>query len=91
MEKKAWQDQDHKAGDRWKHWLLCWTATDAEQSDKEDWKLGVKEKPLFDLIEVDQFVPPILHQMLGIGNSIMSHFLKFVEDLDLEEIPVEVL
>jgi hypothetical protein len=37
---------------------------------------GVKEQPLFDAIDEDHFVPPIVHLTIGKGNDILENLTR---------------
>jgi hypothetical protein len=37
---------------------------------------GVKEQPLFDAIDTDHYIPPVLHLTLGKGNDVLENMTK---------------
>ena len=36
---------------------------------------GVHQEPLFDLVEVDHYVVPVLHLTIGKGDDVLDHLL----------------
>jgi hypothetical protein len=43
--------------------------------------VGVSENPVWDFIAVKRYLfPAILHELLGLGNDLMSNFWKHVEE-----------
>jgi len=52
---------------------------------------GVKRLPLLTTVEIDRFLPPTMHIMLGIGNNILDDCLKFLDALNgLDNVPDNV-
>ena len=51
--------------------------------------LGVKEEPYWDFVEVDNFICPILHNQINLGNNIFQNLLdygnEYTEKLSVEE------
>jgi hypothetical protein len=42
--------------------------------------VGVRENPVWTFISVRRYLFPILHELLGLGNDLMSNFWKYVEE-----------
>jgi len=42
--------------------------------------VGVRENPVWDFIAIERYLFPILHELLGLGNDLMSNFWKYVEE-----------
>ena len=40
------------------------------------WGGGVRQEPLFDCVEVDHYVIPVLHLTIGKGNDVLEHLME---------------
>ena len=51
--------------------------------------LGVKEEPCWDFIEVDNFICPILHNQINLGNNVFYNLLdygdEYIENLSFQK------
>ena len=39
--------------------------------------LGVKEEPYLDFVEVDNYIYPILHNQINLGNNVFHYLLDY--------------
>ena len=63
---KYWKLTDHSIG-------VAWTIESLKvmsQSEKKSERLDVKEEPYWDFVRVDNFICPILHTQINLGNNI---------------------
>ena len=51
---------------------------------KNDDSLGVKEGPYWDFVEVDNYIYPILHNQINLGNNVF-HTLLYIENLLVDD------
>ncbi len=52
---------------------------------------GVVGKPLINCIDVDRFLPPLLHVMMGTGNMLLESVLDAIDKVDgLEDTPASL-
>jgi hypothetical protein len=42
--------------------------------------VGVRENPVWDFVSIKRYLFPILHELLGLGNDLMSNFWKYIEE-----------
>ena len=51
--------------------------------------LGVKEEPYWDCVEVDNYICPILHNQINLGNNVFHNLLDYgnenIENLSVDE------
>lgn len=88
LAKKLWQECGHSHGNLWT--LDGISAVLSDLGDEERNK-GVVMKPLLTVIDVDQFMIPFLHALLGVGNDVLKSTAKFINELDgLERLPAEL-
>jgi hypothetical protein len=82
--------QLHKTLDRtdcrveeWTIEALCQIALEQEQKagrGKTFWSAGVREAPVWPSISIRRMLIPIVHELLGLGNDLMSNFCGYVEE-----------
>ena len=83
-----WQKKDHEPGE-------CWTLAMLKEQAKKFERLtgrarrGVREPPYFD-VPVSRFIWPILHILIGVGNSILDHLIDVIEN-EIQLIPPKEL
>jgi hypothetical protein len=80
----------HKTLDRtdcgveeWTIEALCQIALEQEQKagwGETFWSVGVREAPVWPFISIRRMLIPILHELLGLGNNLMSNFWGYVEE-----------
>jgi hypothetical protein len=78
--KSNWQSKDHGVGDEWTVEKLTTHAGKLESGELNgknvmEWR-GVKEVSLFDAVNVDHYVMPVLHLTIGIVNDIPDHLVE---------------
>jgi hypothetical protein len=78
--KTNWQATDHQLGIPWTMESLKQHASNIEcgsiDLNNVQERGGVKEQPLFDAIEIDHYVPPVLHLTIGKGNDVLENLTK---------------
>ena len=47
------------------------------RSEKNAENLGVKEEPYWDFVEVDNYICPIFHNQINLGNNVFHHLLYY--------------
>ncbi len=71
----AWS-RPHDKGELWDIAGLCQMA---DSSDKGSKRLGVKRQPYFPWIPVENYILPVLHLCIGLGNNVIDYFGHVVE------------
>jgi len=52
---------------------------------------GVISKPLVDCVDVDRYLPPLMHVMMGIGNTLLDSLLDAIDKTDgMEDTPADL-
>ena len=52
---------------------------------------GVKDAPLLTCVNVDRYVLPLLHILLGVGNRILNNYFNYIDQVvGLEKTPPDV-
>ena len=74
---EEWQEAVHALGEEWDlQKLLEWAAASAGLSGTD--RMGSKESPYFD-IEVWNYIWPLLHWLIGIGNAVLKLVVNFAD------------
>jgi hypothetical protein len=77
--KTRWQAVDHQLGIPWNLESLKQHATQIENGSVDLSSVqevrGVKEPPLFDAIDTDHYIPPVLHLTIGKGNDVLMNLI----------------
>ena len=77
--KPDWQEAGHRCGKPWTLYSLCQHAIRIESGDIDIRKArevcGVKERPVFDCIAVENYITPCLHLTIGKGNDSLDNFV----------------
>ena len=82
---KYWKLSNHKIGDEWsiENIKICFNL------EKNTESLGVKEEPYWDFVEVDNYICPILHNQINLGNNVFHNLLDYgnehIEMLSVDE------
>jgi hypothetical protein len=78
--KTDWQEQGHEGGDAWTIEKLTEQARKIVAGEvnvkRPSEVMGVKEAPIFDAIEVDHYVIPVLHLTIGLVNDVLDHLVQ---------------
>ena len=83
----VWQDEGHADGFEWSLEKLKEQEAKVKEGNLEGRpRLGVRENPYFD-IPVSQFVWPLLHTLIGIGNNILKYLVDYA-DTEIQHTPV---
>ena len=72
----AWSKLGHDKGERWDITGLCQMADSSVKGSK---RLGVKRQPYFPWIPVKNYILPVLHLCIGLGNNVIDYFGHLVE------------
>ena len=68
LSRKEFQDMNAE-GDKWTNEAMKATAEEVATDGK--WRLGVKSKLWWPFIDIQNYVVPLLHTLIGIGNDIL--------------------
>jgi hypothetical protein len=78
--KSNWQSKDHEVGENWTVDKLTTHAGKLESGELNGRivmeRQGVKEVPLFDAVDVDHYIMPVLHLTIGLVNDILDHLVE---------------
>jgi len=84
-----WKPQHHEKGTVWTLDRLL--QMNQQLTDRNRIVKGVKWLPLLTTLEVNWFLPPTMHIMLGVGNTLLDNCLKFLDTLNgFENVPDNV-
>ena len=83
-----WEQEGHEHGEQWTleemrdilEQLNCGILQDTPRNRK-----GIVQLQLFDCIPLKQYILPVLHSEIGLGNGMLNSFMKWV-DLRIEEV-----
>ena len=84
-----WRNLDHERGVPWTLESMAQLRSRLDDNlikDEPRYRCGVVAKPLFDCIEPNQYVFPILHSEIGLGNYFLNHFYNWI-DYRVEDVP----
>jgi hypothetical protein len=83
LSKSAWALPDHNLGELWTIGDLCHVRDNVAagniSNDPENIK-GCTELPLFDSVPVENYIVPVLHLLIGIGNNLLESLLEWVSE-----------
>jgi hypothetical protein len=56
----------------------CWKTRESGELNRKNVvdRQGVKKVPLFDAVDVDHYVMPVLHLTIGIVNDVLDHLVE---------------
>jgi len=84
-----WQLPGHTMGELWS--LQKLHQTHASLDEKTTRIRGVVGKPLIECVDVDRFLPPLMHIMMGTGNMLLESILDAIDKADgLEDTPASL-
>ena len=77
--KNDWQEKNHEAASAWtldslKEQARRIAAGELRKKNARE-VLGVKDSPIFDAMEVDHYVVPVLHLTIGLTNDVLDHLV----------------
>mmetsp|Transcript_56849 Transcript_56849/g.66463 ORF Transcript_56849/g.66463 Transcript_56849/m.66463 type:complete len:122 (-) Transcript_56849:112-477(-) len=81
----VWKVFDHTRGEKWTMKSL---RAMAESTKTNAERLGVKIKPYLDFIPMSNFVIPVLHSQINLGNDVLYSLLDYAAD-NIESISSE--
>ncbi|KAL7526841.1 hypothetical protein ACHAXR_001674, partial [Thalassiosira sp. AJA248-18] len=87
-----------KSGDPWVYEAMDslgkWYREKINAKKKADPKMGMKEEPWFTMIPIGNFIVPLLHCLIGIGDNMLTKFRdivsEFIEYLPREEVDMRL-
>lgn len=89
---KEYADQFCERGVAWTYDEMKRLAKDLEDrrnnNDKAEVVNGIKEEPWWDFIPLENFIVPLLHCLIGVGNDILSHLREWISE-EIEYISAE--
>ena len=71
---KVWLEHGHKIGE---DWTINAFRLVLESDLTGSIRLGVKEAPIWEFIEVDKYICPVLHNQINLGNNILYNLLDY--------------
>jgi len=74
------QSPEHKKGELWSLQKLQTTYESLDDSTKR--VQGVVGKPLIDCVDVDQYLPPLMHKMMGTENVLLDSILDAINKVE---------
>jgi hypothetical protein len=91
---QAWQKLDHEKGDIWsideyKKHLQKLNCGHLDKSKAHD-VCGVTDHPIFDAVPLQNWIAPVLHICLGVGNGLLKSFLGWLDER-IEGVPPTLL
>jgi hypothetical protein len=88
----SWQEVGHQLGELWDLDKISDVADHVNATAELTREKGVTTMALIWTIEVDRYVCPPLHMLLGAGNTILSDYIGWVDKRDgLERLPQSLL
>ena len=86
---KKWSLQGHHCGEFWMLEMIENVQQNVELNNMPETLQnlkGVTNRPLIDAIPVSNYILPILHNIIGRGNSLLDAFLEWIEVLDMRQV-----
>ena len=86
LHQKIWIEHEHIIGEGWTiKSLILFSGSNSTGSARID----VKETPIWDFIEVDKYICPVLHNQINLGNNVLYNLCDygnvFIEKLTINE------
>ena len=78
LSRAEWESEDHGKGDEWTLESMRKRLEELNSKlikDTSTNRRGVVDEALFESVRVDQYIIPILHTEIGLGNSMLKSFL----------------
>ena len=70
--KKDWAKEGHSTGEKWTiQKMIDMLGKGNTGTDRK----GMKARPYWDFIPIENYIIPLLHVMIGVGNDILEHFM----------------
>ncbi len=83
LSKLEWSSKDHERGETWSIDKIIQLRERVEQGlltvSPENIR-GCTEMPLFDAVPIENYVVPVLHILIGVGNALVNALFEFVEE-----------
>ncbi len=93
LSKTQWSVKDH---DRGELWTLDKIAAIREQVDRNEIPeepqhiRGCTQLPLFDSVPIQNYIVPVLHILIGVGNALVNTLYEFVDER-IEKLPEQLI
>ena len=71
---KVWLEHGHKIGEDWT--INALRLVSESDCTGPAW-LGVKEVPIWEFVEVDKYICPVLHNYINLGNNVWYNLLNY--------------
>jgi hypothetical protein len=82
LSKQEWSADPHDLGEEWTLEKLLAIRQKVDAKELEEIPCNIKgctEKPLFDTVPISNYVIPVLHIIIGIGNALVGSIFEWVE------------
>jgi hypothetical protein len=82
LSKHEWSADPHDLGEEWTLEKLLAIRQKVDAKELEEIPCNIKgcmEKPLFDTVPISNYVIPVLHVIIGIGNALVGSIFEWVE------------
>ena len=84
---KIWLEHEHKIGE---YWTTIALRLVSESDCRELSQIGVKEAPIWEFVELQNYICPVLHNQINLGNNVLYNLLdygnEYIEKLSSKEI-----
>jgi hypothetical protein len=83
LSKVQWSASNHKPGQLWtidNIVDICEKVDWKELSEDPELLRGFTKLPLFDLIPIQNYIVPVLHILIGVGNAVVNAIYGFVDE-----------
>ena len=82
LSRAEWESEDHGKRDEWTLESMRKRLEELNSKlikDTSTNRRGVVDEPLFESVRVDQYIIPILHTEIGLGNSMLKSFFDWID------------
>jgi hypothetical protein len=83
LSKDQWSVKNHQQDELWtidKIILRCEKVDQKELSEEPESLRGCTKVPLFDSVPIENYIVPVLHILIGVGNSLVNAVFEFVDE-----------
>jgi hypothetical protein len=93
LSKVQWSLKNHDKGELWtidKIIQLHEKVDLKELSEEPEYLRGCTKVPLFDSVPIENYIVPVLHILIGVGNSLVNAVFEFVDER-IERLPEQLV
>jgi hypothetical protein len=93
LSKVQWSLKNHDKGELWtidKIIQLREKVDLKELSEEPEYLRGCTKVPLFDSVPIENYIVPVLHILIGVGNSLVNAVFEFVDER-IERLPEQLV